>query len=76
MAVTASQQRANICRLLDEALETDQPIEVVRKGRKLRIVPEEGQSRLERLAPCPGSSRGDPEDIGHLDWSGEWRPTP
>ncbi|TVP46650.1 MAG: type II toxin-antitoxin system Phd/YefM family antitoxin [Gemmatimonadales bacterium] len=66
--------RANLYRLLDEVLETGVPIEIERDGRRLRIVPVESASRLAALAPEPDYLPGDPEDIVHLDWSGEWRP--
>lgn len=66
--------RANLYRLLDEVLETGTPIEIDRGGRRLRIVPVEPARRFAALAPEPGYLPGDPEDIVHLDWSGEWRP--
>jgi hypothetical protein len=66
--------RANLYRLLDEVLETGVPIEIDRDGRRLRIAPVEPVSRFAALAPEPDYLPGDPEDIVHLDWSGEWRP--
>jgi hypothetical protein len=66
--------RANLYRLLDEVLETGVPIEIDRDGRRLRIAPVEPVSRFAALASEPDYLPGDPEDIVHLDWSGEWRP--
>lgn len=66
--------RANLYRLLDEVLETGVPIEIDRGGRRLRIVPVEPTSRFSALIPQPDYLPGDPEDIVHLDWSGEWQP--
>ena len=66
--------RANLDRLLDEVLETGVPIEIDRDGKRLRIVPVEPVSRFAALSPDPDYLPGDPEDIVHLDWSGEWRP--
>jgi len=40
MAMSASELRQNIYNLLDEVLETGIPLEIERKGKKLRIVPE------------------------------------
>ncbi len=40
MAVSASRLRANVYKLLDQALETGLPIEVERNGKILRITPE------------------------------------
>ncbi len=66
--------RANLYRLLDEVLETGVPIEIDRDGRRLRIVPVEPVGRFPALSPDPDYLLGDPQDIVHLDWSGEWRP--
>lgn len=74
MPVTASELRANIYRLLDRVLETGVPIEIERGSRRLRIVPVDPPERLARLVARPDVVRGDPEDLVHLDWSGEWRP--
>ena len=74
MVVTASELRQNIYRLLDRVLESGEPLEIERNGRRLRVVPVVATPKLERLTPHPGSIVGDPEDLVHLDWSGEWRP--
>lgn len=74
MAITASRLRANVYKVLDDVLETGTPVEVERKGKRLRIVPVEPRSKLDRLVKRPGFLKGDPESIVHMDWSGEWRP--
>ncbi len=74
MQVTATELRRNIYQLLDEVLETGAPLEVARRGKLLRVVPVEPAPRLERLPKRPGAIRGDPDDLVHLDWSGEWHP--
>ena len=76
MAVTASKLRENVYKILDHVLETGEPVEIIRGGRKLRIVPveEAGRSKLERLAKRPEVLLTDPEELVHLDWSKEWRP--
>jgi antitoxin (DNA-binding transcriptional repressor) of toxin-antitoxin stability system len=74
MTITASELRQNVYRLLDEVLASGVPLEVERGGRRLRIVPVDGPAKLSRLSPHPGTIVGDPEDLVHLDWSGEWRP--
>jgi antitoxin (DNA-binding transcriptional repressor) of toxin-antitoxin stability system len=73
MAIKASALRENIYRLLDEVLETGVPIEIERRGKILRIVPEETRSKLDNLRPRP-YLLSDPEELVHLDWSEEWRP--
>ncbi|MGI8575307.1 MAG: type II toxin-antitoxin system Phd/YefM family antitoxin [Egibacteraceae bacterium] len=74
MALTASELRQNIYRLLDEVLETGVPLEIERKGRTLRIVPTESGSRLARLTAHPEAIVGDPQELVHIDWSEYWRP--
>lgn len=74
MAVTASELRQNIYRLLDEVLDTGIPLEIERKGRRLRIVPPERTSKLDRVAEHDDYVVGDPEELVHLDWSEQWRP--
>ena len=71
---SVSRLRANLYKVLDRVIETGVPIEVVRKGRRLRIVRAEGGSRLANLAPHPDYLRADPESLVHMDWSHEWRP--
>lgn len=72
MSVTASHLRANIYKLLDQVLESGQPLEIERRGQKLRIVPVRPSSKLEKLVPRPDAIVGDPDDLVHLDWSAEW----
>ncbi len=71
MRVTASKLRSDIYNILDQALKTGVPIEVVRKGRVLRIVPESKPSKLSRLKKRDYIV-GDPEDLVHMDWLHEW----
>jgi prevent-host-death family protein len=72
--VTASKLRENIYTILDQALDTGIPVEIVRNGRILRIVPDEPPSKLARLQPRE-IIVGDPEDLVNMDWSGEWSET-
>lgn len=74
MAISASELRQNVYRLLDEVLRTGTPLEVERGGRRLRIVPVDPPSKVARLTPHPEAFVGDPEDLVHIDWSSEWRP--
>ncbi len=72
MAITASSLRGNIYRLLDRVLETGAPLEVKRKGKLLKIIPETPPSKMSRLTKHPCIPR-DPESIVHMDWSDEWK---
>jgi prevent-host-death family protein len=71
MTITASKLRENIYQILDQAVETGVPVEVVRKGIVLRIVPETKPSKLSRLKKRTAFV-GDPEDIFKIDWRSEW----
>lgn len=74
MVVTASQLRQNIYRLLDEVAETGVPLEIERRGRRLRIVAVEPPSKLDRIVVRRDLINGDPDELVHLDWSSAWRP--
>lgn len=74
MAITASELRAQIYKLLDEVLESGKPLEIERKGKLLRIVPAEPAAKLAKLVRRDEAVTGDPGDLVHLDWSSEWRP--
>jgi len=71
MALTASKLRENIYKVLDHVLETGTPVEIERRGRKLRIIACDAAAsgKLHRLVPEPRAIVGDPEDLVHLDWS-------
>lgn len=67
MSITVTELRANLYRLIDEVIETGQPLVVERNGHKVVI-------ERSPLVSRPDFVKGDPEDLVHLDWSGEWRP--
>ncbi|QBQ53544.1 type II toxin-antitoxin system Phd/YefM family antitoxin [Nitrosococcus wardiae] len=71
--LSPSRLRANLYRILDYVLESGEPVEIERKGRRLRIVVEQG-GKLDLLKPHPEYLKTRPEDIVHMDWSQEWRP--
>jgi hypothetical protein len=73
MTLKASSLRENIYRILDQVLETGVPVEIERRGKILKIVLAESRSKLANLKPRP-YLLSDPEELVHLDWSGEWRP--
>ena len=73
MPLTASSLRQDIYRILDEVLETGVPVEILRKGRVLRIVADQPRSKLGNLI-VRESMNDDPEAYVHVDWSGEWKP--
>lgn len=74
MTVTASKLRQDIYRILDRVLETGIPVEIERRGRILRIVPDQPRDKLSGLKRRDDYLRCDPEELVQLDWSHEWRP--
>lgn len=72
MAVSASKLRENIYQILDGILKTGKPVEVLRKGKKLKIVAEEPIVKLQNLVRRT-IIRGNPEDLVSMDWSKEWK---
>ena len=72
MQVKASNLRKDIYRLLDQVIETGEPLEIERNGRFLKVVPELRKGhKLSRLVRHECISC-DPEALVHLDWSDEW----
>jgi hypothetical protein len=74
MSITVTELRANLYRLIDEVIETGTPLVVERKGHKVVIERSPVESKLANLVSRPDFIKGDPEDLVHLDWIGEWRP--
>jgi hypothetical protein len=70
----ATDLRRDVYRLLDQVLETGVPIEIERRGRRVRIVPVGAPSATARVRPLAGLIVGDPASLEHVDWSAEWRP--
>jgi len=74
MALSASKLRQDIYRILDEILASGVPVEIERNGRRLRIVPVDRPSRLDRLERHGAYLKSDPDEIVEIDWFSEWRP--
>lgn len=72
MEITASELRANIYKILDRVLSTGEAVEIRRKNGRVMLVPAAKTSKLDRLQPRDDYLSGDPAEIVHLDWSGEW----
>jgi hypothetical protein len=72
MTVNASNLRKNVFRLLDRILETGEPLEVVRRGKKLKIVRAEQPGCVRDRLVRHECIVGDPEELVHMDWSDAW----
>ena len=70
--ISATKLRQNLYNYLDSVLDTGIPVEVERKGQTLRIIAETQVSKWDRLE-VHDVVVGDPDDIVHTDWSGEWK---
>jgi hypothetical protein len=70
---SVSALRANLYRLLDAVLETGSPVEVERRGERLKIVRSERRSRLALVRPAHGYLAVEADELLGLDWSDEWR---
>ena len=72
--LSASKLRENVYRILDEVIETGQPVEVLRRGQVISVAPvlAGGRRRLAGMVVHPEALVGDPQDLVHVDWSGEW----
>jgi hypothetical protein len=64
--------RSDLYKIGGRVLETGVPVEIERRGKKVKIVPVRQKSKLDNLVKRPGTIIGNPDDIVHMDWSGEW----
>ena len=71
MRLSLTKVRSDLYKIVDRVLETGVPVEIERRGRKIRIVPVREKSKLDNLVKRPGTIVGDPEEIVHMDWSDE-----
>ncbi len=74
MAITITELRANLYRLLDRIIDEGTPLEVQRRGRTVLITASARTSKFDALVKRPDVIRGDPDELIHHDWSGEWNP--
>ncbi|TNM38339.1 type II toxin-antitoxin system Phd/YefM family antitoxin [Nocardioides albidus] len=70
--VSPSQLRQDIYRLIDRVIDTGEPLEIERKGHRLRLIADEPVDRLSRISGNPAAVVGDPDDLISMDWSAEW----
>jgi prevent-host-death family protein len=70
--ISLTKMRSDLYKIMDRVLDTGVPVEIERRGRKIRIIPVPPKSKLDNLVKRPGTIIGDPEEIVHLDWSDEW----
>lgn len=69
--MTATELRRNIYQVLDEVLETGQPVEVIRNGRPLLIMPAAPARNLSDL-PRRNFVNGSFDELVETSWEGSW----
>lgn len=74
MTYTATELRKKIYSVLDSVLETGNPVEIVRNGKHLRIVPEHYARRLDRLDSHDVLIEK-AEDFPDIHWEESWSGT-
>jgi prevent-host-death family protein len=74
VTLTPTELRSNLYRIIDQVLDTGEPVEIVRRGRIVRIVADVPRFRMDEVSPHPDFIVGDPDELIHLDWSAEWKP--
>ncbi len=72
-AISLNRFRSDTEQLLEKIIKTGMPLEIEYKGKKFIITAAERRDKLANLEPHPECISGDPEDIVHIDWSGEWK---
>ncbi len=72
--LTATELRRNIYRVLDEVLSTGEAQEVIRHGRKLRIVPEQPVRRDLTRLPRREGLLCSPDELIETSWEDAWTP--
>lgn len=65
--------RNNLFKIVDQVIQTGNPVLLERKGQKLKIVLEEKKSKLDNLKPH-NCVTGDPDDLVQVK-VGEWHET-
>jgi len=73
VVITPSKLRENLYNILDIVIEQGEPVEIVRKGKTLRIMPEQRSSRLDKIIAKKITSTDDAMLI-NSPWEGEWKP--
>ncbi len=71
MAITISNFRSNLFKLVDRVLKTRRPLEILRNGEILYLVPATRKNRLAALVRRPGLV-GDSDDLDKVSWEKEW----
>ncbi len=72
MVVTTTELRQNLYNLLDQLIQTGQPIEIKRKNKVLKIIIEPPKSKLDNLKKRDVLNCK-PDEIINNYWESEWK---
>lgn len=70
--ITPSKLRNNLYNILDQVIQTGEPIEIKRRDKVLKIIIEPSKSKLKNLKKRDVLNCA-PEEIIHNDWEKEWK---
>lgn len=73
MPISLTQFRANLYKIVDQAIDTGIPVVIERKGTKIKLVPDKKKNKLDNLIKHPGTIVCDADELVHIDWSHEWK---
>ncbi len=66
--LTPTELRNNIYNVLDEVLASGIPVEIIRKGKILKIIAVDTVDKLQNLSKRPDFITGDSEDLSNIHW--------
>lgn len=75
-AITATELRTNVYRILDRVLETGDAQEILRNGSKLLILPAQGRLRSLAERPQRDGLNCNLDELVATSWEKEWTPDP
>lgn len=75
MSLSLMKLRTDLYKVIDQIIETGNPIEVIRNGHKIKIILADRPTKLERLVRRENIINGDRDSIIHNDWVSKWTET-
>lgn len=75
-ALTATELRSNVYRILDQILETGQPQEIDRKGSKILLVPVDQKRQRLKNRPKRTGLNCTIDELVETSWEKAWKPDP
>ncbi len=71
---TVSSAQANLYRLVDQVLETGEPVIIKRHGRSVQLVAEAVNGKLAQVRKIPDLVTGNSDNLPDQHWDKEWQP--